>query len=1315
MATAKRVARTGIILAASVAVALCTWGATRLTAAPADRSETAAPRGVVRPTKPTAEIIENSSESISLLFRCEPDARTGELSVLLRVPDTGAIEMEIGSVEPATLRADDRITMSEPAIMRDLRVVRVTFMPGGLRADPDAYASSLEFTIRASEQPGTNEKHRHLPYISPAFRRLYRSTVLNYDDEADAALLRRAASQRGDRELPFGGRYLVITWGSFEETVRPLVEWKHAKGVQAKLATLAETGSTAEDIRTYIETAYDTWTVPPEFVLLVGDTEQVPVYYGLTHTDNYYAAIDGSDYLADIMVGRLSADTPGECATEVAKILGYERTPLEGDPNWPTSATLMIADDFDDGDWVYYDNTWFIHDLVDSAGFAPIDTLFRRNPVTITDVYASVNAGRGFLNFRGQAFFNWNPPFDIDPELTLSGWRLPVVVSATCGTGVYDSDGYVCEDWVRAGTAGNPAGGVAFFGSNTIIAASVPLSLRRGYVNVGFMTNAFGENGLTLGEACLAGKLNLYQNDENEQEYQAWNLLGDPELNLWTAAPAGLSVLHDEAVPVGSSNFAVTVLKDGAVLEGALTACVKGEEVYAWGYTDESGAVMLPISPTTAGTLAVTVTARNAVPHEGSVLVVDGGPFVSQSDILIDDSTGGNGDGLLSPGESVEVWIELSNVGDETAPGLAAVFRTGATEVSVTDSASFYGDLPPDSTAWGQDPFSLTVSPDVPEWYVLPYSLVLAYGGTIRVISPPAIELAEGRLFFSSAAAEDSPPGGNGDGVPGSGETIGLTVTLVNDGECDLTLVEGILTTSDPYVAVTSENAAFTDADAGALCDNQSLPFILSISPAAPNGHVAPLSLAMTAAGHSYSYSKVVDFDIVISGTSPAMPTGPDAYGYYAYDQSDSAYGQAPVFDWYDIAPPGPGVIIEEITDSDAAISTIGTFFDFGYYGIDYDQISICSNGFVAVGISDYRFGDNSPIPDAHGPPNMIAPFWDDLDPSAGGDIYKWFDVSNHRWIIQFDEVLHWGSTDSETFQIIIMDPTYHPTPTGDGAILVQYKNVSAPGQCTVGIEDLHQTDGLEYLCNGWYGTGAAPIAAGSAILFTTEPPSDPAVPWLVLGDVVFDDAAGGNGDGKPQPGETVTLALEFSNNGGAGAEDVTVVLSSAETTLSMVDSTAAIPDIPAGGSGSNSDPLTFVVSETVSDSVATLWAQVTANGGAYTGAGRIDVHIDLTSTGIEDDPVTAVFNLRPGYPNPFAGDTRLQLTLPAAERVVARVYSPAGRLVKTLVDTRLPAGEHFVPWDGRDERGNRVASGVYFVSAEAGADRALRKVVLLR
>jgi hypothetical protein len=174
------------------------------------------------------------------------------------------------------------------------------------------------------------------------------------------------------------------------------------------------------------------------------------------------------------------------------------------------------------------------------------------------------------------------------------------------------------------------------------------------------------------------------------------------------------------------------------------------------------------------------------------------------------------------------------------------------------------------------------------------------------------------------------------------------------------------------------------------------------------------------------------------------------------------------------------------------------------------------------------------------------------------------------------------------------------------------------------------------------------------------------------------------------------------------------VVLTSAESSVTVIDGTAAIPNIPAGGSRTNSDPLTFTVTQAVSDTVATLWAEVTANGGAYTGAGRVDVHIDMTGTGV-DDQVPSVFSLRPGYPNPFSAGTRMQLALPGPEKVAARVYNTAGRLVKTLVDAPLPAGEHPLRWDGTDEGGRRVASGVYFVKLTAGANSAEQKVVLLK
>jgi len=60
-------------------------------------------------------------------------------------------------------------------------------------------------------------------------------------------------------------------------------------------------------------------------------------------------------------------------------------------------------------------------------------------------------------------------------------------------------------------------------------------------------------------------------------------------------------------------------------------------------------------------------------------------------------------------------------------------------------------------------------------------------------------------------------------------------------------------------------------------------------------------------------------------------------------------------------------------------------------------------------------------------------------------------------------------------------------------------------------------------------------------------------------------------------------------------------------------------------------------------------------------------------------------------------------------------VYDVTGRPVRVLFEGRLPADCRHVSWDGRDQRGQRVSSGVYFVQAVAGVDRTTRSVVLLR
>jgi hypothetical protein len=344
----------------------------------------------------------------------------------------------------------------------------------------------------------------------------------------------------------------------------------------------------------------------------------------------------------------------------------------------------------------------------------------------------------------------------------------------------------------------------------------------------------------------------------------------------------------------------------------------------------------------------------------------------------------------------------------------------------------------------------------------------------------------------------------------------------------------------------------------------------------------------------------------------------------------------------------------------------------------------------------------------------MIAPFWDDLNPLASGDIYRWQDGVNHRLIIQFDNVPIYGTTDTQTFQMVFLNPSYYPTPTGDGEILFLYENVTNPSSCTVGIENPEQTGGIGYLYNGAYDSNASPLADGLAVLFTTVGAMDPTCPWLTLDSFVIDDTTG-NGNGLAEPGETVSVALTLRNIGETAAAGVTSTLEAAEEGLAQVlDGASAFTDVPVSGSGSNAaDPFVIQLSDAIDDTVVTLWALVDANGGSYSAPVRCDLHINLSATGVPDTPLA--FAVRHPSPNPFTGTTTVALALPDPAPVTLSVYDIAGRLVRRIDRGVLAAGSHTLRWDGRDGNGRSVGCGVYFLRVAAGDRVEDRKAVLLR
>jgi len=94
---------------------------------------------------------------------------------------------------------------------------------------------------------------------------------------------------------------------------------------------------------------------------------------------------------------------------------------------------------------------------------------------------------------------------------------------------------------------------------------------------------------------------------------------------------------------------------------------------------------------------------------------------------------------------------------------------------------------------------------------------------------------------------------------------------------------------------------------------------------------------------------------------------------------------------------------------------------------------------------------------------------------------------------------------------------------------------------------------------------------------------------------------------------------------------------------------------------------------------------------------------------------VRAPFAFSQNAPNPFNPSTTIKFTVPYDSEVDLIVYDVAGRRVKTLVKGHMRADFYRVTWDGTNDNGSSVASGVYFYRLRAGKDVMSKKMVLLR
>ncbi|MBD3348116.1 MAG: T9SS type A sorting domain-containing protein, partial [Candidatus Eisenbacteria bacterium] len=180
---------------------------------------------------------------------------------------------------------------------------------------------------------------------------------------------------------------------------------------------------------------------------------------------------------------------------------------------------------------------------------------------------------------------------------------------------------------------------------------------------------------------------------------------------------------------------------------------------------------------------------------------------------------------------------------------------------------------------------------------------------------------------------------------------------------------------------------------------------------------------------------------------------GPDAYGY-TWSDSDEPGG--PQFSWNDIS--SSGTLINLADDS---YQEIALPFEFPFYGASHFFVRIASNGILVFGTGGNE-SSNASIPDTASPDGFVAPFWDDLDPGAGGQVHlDWVEESN-EFIVQYTGVPRAGAPGSSmTFQVILGD---------DGSIRYQYLEMTGDLEsATIGIESHSGAVGLPIACSTSY------------------------------------------------------------------------------------------------------------------------------------------------------------------------------------------------------------------------------------------------------
>lgn len=804
------------------------------------------------------------------------------------------------------LSKNPAFSIEEIGIMRGVRLYQFYFEP--IRYNPVTHA--LEITTAADIR---------VDFVSPdlvatqdmmaktaswEFERLFAKSIFNWNHDTRTSLVR------------YPTKMVILCPPAYTATMAPYIEFKRKQGYIVNLVTVgtgATVANTTTAITTYMQGLWNSATAQdpaPTYLLIVGDTStsgnNVIAPTGATGShpsDLAYVRLNGTDYLPEMYFGRFSVTNTTELNNVINKTMMFAQTSMP-DRSY-LAKTVLIAGV--DASWapthgngaINYATTHYFNT---ANGITSNNYLYPASGSSATQIRANAAEGRGYLNYTAHgSTTSWaDPQFTGAQMQALTNVNKPfVAVGNCCITNQFTVGECFGESIIRSANAGAAyIGGTNntywdedyywAVGYKTPQAAAHAYDLTKlgAYDAMFHAPNNVADWAQTTGETIFMGNMAVQASTSSRKNYywEIYSIMGDPSLMPYYGEPTVNTATFPPAIMLGLDSMNITAEPYSRV------ALSMNGTLYGTAIVPANGSLTLNFTPfSTVGDADLVITSSGKITRQETIQVLPAsGPFMTVESNVYADSN----NNLPDYNESGRFNTTFKNVGANSVSNVTATLSCATPGITITDATESIASLAAGASVIRNNAFAFNIANNIVNGTIAEFTITMVSGANTwthqftLTINAPA-------LSFGTFTVSD--PGGNNNGRLDPGETVTITMPILNDGGA--ASLSGTATLSSPTTGITI-NTGSANFSAIAANGSRTVSFSLTASASMSVGSIANLVFNATAGAYTASKNEAVavglileDFESgnfnsypwVMSGNLPWTITNEGAYqGTYA-------------------------------------------------------------------------------------------------------------------------------------------------------------------------------------------------------------------------------------------------------------------------------------------------------------------------------------------------------------------------------------------------------------------------------------------------